>query len=301
MVLVVKCLICNKELTYTQDDPSELIYHVKKEHRLSTRKSEYCCQQSTKKQTTETDLDKSLRLNSEILKEFIDKEIQTEIGSNFFERMSSNCKIDIIAHSTPRTSNDSKNLQLESANVSVVEKTFSPPVDISNERRKIDEKTPLKTLSPLSSSTSKQHKENPATSQNDRIDMKVGRDVRVLFTKDAKMDRKTNEKPLKTEKNHAKFYITSIEKWRPVGDEKIHCPRCQSLKRPIVRTHTERVTQSSFASTLVMTCWPICFSPCLFPEPTHENLHCPVCNYHLGVYDHQKKMVQSNPEITTKK
>lgn len=32
MVLVVKCLICNKELTYTQGDPSILVTHFKFEH-----------------------------------------------------------------------------------------------------------------------------------------------------------------------------------------------------------------------------------------------------------------------------
>jgi hypothetical protein len=32
MVLVVKCLICNKELTYTKGNPSELITHLKFEH-----------------------------------------------------------------------------------------------------------------------------------------------------------------------------------------------------------------------------------------------------------------------------
>lgn len=32
MVLVVKCLICNEELTYTQGDPAILVAHVKFEH-----------------------------------------------------------------------------------------------------------------------------------------------------------------------------------------------------------------------------------------------------------------------------
>lgn len=32
MVLVVKCLICNEELTYTQGDPSILVAHIKFEH-----------------------------------------------------------------------------------------------------------------------------------------------------------------------------------------------------------------------------------------------------------------------------
>lgn len=40
MVLVVKCLICNKELTYTKGNPCELITHMKIEHPNLSRKKE---------------------------------------------------------------------------------------------------------------------------------------------------------------------------------------------------------------------------------------------------------------------
>jgi hypothetical protein len=39
MVLVVKCLICQKELTYTKGDPSPLVAHVKFEHPNLNKKS----------------------------------------------------------------------------------------------------------------------------------------------------------------------------------------------------------------------------------------------------------------------
>jgi LITAF-like zinc ribbon domain len=123
------------------------------------------------------------------------------------------------------------------------------------------------------------------------LQMELGESSRVLYTKE------------ETPENHRRptCFKTTIEKWRPVGDEKIHCPRCESFKRPIVRTHTERVTQSSLKSTLMMTCWPLCFAPCLFPPPTHEKLCCRVCNFYFGIYDHKNQKVLVNPELLEEK
>lgn len=91
---------------------------------------------------------------------------------------------------------------------------------------------------------------------------------------------------------HKRIYKTSIQKWSPVGDDKIECPRCHSLKRPTVKTQTEHVSNSSFFSSLLMTCWPCCLSSVfLFPAPSRENLHCAICNYHYGIYDHKLKRI----------
>lgn len=87
-------------------------------------------------------------------------------------------------------------------------------------------------------------------------------------------------------KSHRKCYRTTIEKWKPIGNDKILCPRCKALKRPIVRTFTQQTTQSPLKTALLLTCWPLCAAPCIVPEPTHENLHCRVCNYEFGIYDH---------------
>lgn len=131
-------------------------------------------------------------------------------------------------------------------------------------------------------------------------------DVKEIFRHDEKKNKNPNEsfqqpddeneKLLKQNKK-VKYYKTSIERWRPVGDEKIHCPRCHSFKRPTIRTVRHHVTKSSITSTFLMACWPLCLSPCYLPAPSFENLHCPVCNFHLGIFDHQKKTVISNPKI----
>lgn len=90
MVLVVKCLICNKELSYSHCDPSELILHVKTEHPLvgqRVRKAEESRRES--KEKTRNDLQHSLKRNSDSLRSLIDKEIQTEIDWKYFRKMSS--------------------------------------------------------------------------------------------------------------------------------------------------------------------------------------------------------------------
>lgn len=90
MVLVVKCLICNKELNYTHCDPSELIQHVKTEHPLvgqRTRKSKESL--SGSRERLGSDLKYSLKRNSDSLRSLIDKEIQTEVDWSYFRKMSS--------------------------------------------------------------------------------------------------------------------------------------------------------------------------------------------------------------------
>lgn len=283
MVLVVRCLICGKELPYTQSDPSELINHVKTEHPLAGHRERHSQSDSSPRKTVEEDLRQSLDLNSENFRKLIDKEIQTDIRWNDFFKMSQADTINL----TPRSS-DSKRRSTSDDSVMTPQRhsfpTKTTPAKITDHKTRFSELTPLKSK-PLGEST--------------RIE-NLGKDVKVLYEK-----KTTTGKPVhpvssirKPRKHTASFYKTSIEKWRPVGDEKIHCPRCKSFKRPIVRTHRERTTESSFLSTIFMTCWPCCLSPCLFPVPTHENLHCPICDYHLGIFDHTLNIVESNTEIT---
>ena len=76
MVLVVKCLICQKELTYSQSNPVELIEHMKFDHPF-TRKSK-----QSVKQTVDKETESSFGVNAEVLKNLIDKSVQTEINQN---------------------------------------------------------------------------------------------------------------------------------------------------------------------------------------------------------------------------
>ena len=259
MVLVVKCLICSKELAYTQSDPSELISHVKSEHPLVNQRT---TRKATKKD--KIDLRQSLDLNAKSFKELIDREIQTDINWKDFYKM----------NPQPTSSKQSSSTNRSSASESVTVSKISSPRG-SDSRRKSNESTPLK----------------PQSQRRESVELKVGKNAKVLYSRGSNDSNRNFEK-------HVKFYKTSIETWRPVGDQKINCPRCKSIKRPIVRTHKERKTESSFMSTLFMTCWPCCFSPCMFPEPSHENLHCPVCDFHLGIYDHNLKTVVSNPRLS---
>lgn len=282
MVLVVRCLICAKELTYTKSDPSQLIHHVRSEHPQRSRDSEeIIVVDQQRREKTSSELRESLGRNSASLSNLIDKEAQTEVDWRFFARMADIARSsnDIASSSdSPKASKKSSSSAASIKNVS----HKSPrvvPVKTSDDRKQFGEKTPLKAAPPT-------HKPQESAKRH-KVKMPDGRDVKVLFTAE-------DNSPAK---QHRRVYKTSIEKWRPINDEKILCPQCHSLKRPIVRTHNERVTESSLVATLAMTCWPMCFAPCLFPEPTHENLHCPVCNFHLGIYDHKRKVTLPNPEL----
>jgi len=83
MVLVVKCLICQKELTYSQSNPVELIEHMKLDHPF-TRKSK----QSVKK-AADKEAESSFAANSKVLKSIIDKSVQTENSDNIELEMAS--------------------------------------------------------------------------------------------------------------------------------------------------------------------------------------------------------------------
>lgn len=60
--------------------------------------------------------------------------------------------------------------------------------------------------------------------------------------------------------------------------------------------HILKVSHSSVGAALIMTCWPFCFFPFLFPAPVQENLHCSICGYYFGSYDHQKQTMNVSKE-----
>lgn len=139
--------------------------------------------------------------------------------------------------------------------------------------------------------------EKPSISKKERQKMTPKNSQTRMNMNEYQDESDERQKLLKDKRHSKKFYKTSIERWKPVGDEKINCPRCFAFKRPTVRTQRQHVTDSSIVSSFLMTCWPLCFSPCYLPSPKYENLFCPVCNFHLGIFDHQKKIVISNPNL----
>lgn len=295
MVLVVKCLICHKELPYTQTDPSELINHVRTEHPLASHRSRKSVKEiQSRKARAQNDL-QNLKRNSASLKSLIDKEIQTEFVWDHFIKMNKQNELKSLSSSSTEaveSSNKHFNATVLNKPPPKPPRKFSPARPIDDNVIRTHDKTP-----PPKPPRTFTHV-IPEEETNHKIQMNIGKHARVQYKSKQEVEPSSlSHQQERKERKHRKFYKTSIEKWKPIGDEKIHCPRCRSHKRPIVRTQTERVTQSSFASTLVMTCWPLCFSQCLFPEPIQENLHCPVCNYHLGVYDHTKNVALPNPEI----
>lgn len=237
MVLVVKCLICQKELNYSKSDPSELVNHMKLEHRTERKSKESL--RGKHDQQVET----SFTEVPKIVNKVVENSSQTDATMSFGESSSRQ-------NQSPRLSNESND-------------QFDTPPFLESAVKLAPQSTPKSSPNPRQSPPNEKAKLLGNSSRN---------------------------------KNSKKYYKTSIESWRPVGDNKVTCPRCQSFCRPTVRAQRTHTTDSSIVSGFLMACWPMCFSPFYLPKPTFENLHCPVCNYHLGVYDHLQQKVVPNPQ-----
>ncbi|XP_058122455.1 uncharacterized protein LOC131293347 [Anopheles ziemanni] len=79
-------------------------------------------------------------------------------------------------------------------------------------------------------------------------------------------------------------YKTTVAEWHPARF-RVHCRNCNGRFFPTVRMATSRVSHSAFAAACVLSCWPLCFLPCLFNRPTKHHLHCANCHAYLGLYD----------------
>ncbi|KFB42949.1 hypothetical protein ZHAS_00010821 [Anopheles sinensis] len=94
------------------------------------------------------------------------------------------------------------------------------------------------------------------------------------------------KKPITMESSNAKS--TNIEhqgrEWHPARF-RVHCQNCNGRFFPTVRMATSRVSHSAFVAACVLSCWPLCFLPCLFNRPTKHHLHCANCHAYLGLYD----------------
>lgn len=91
-------------------------------------------------------------------------------------------------------------------------------------------------------------------------------------------------------------YKTTVENWRP-GGMSIKCPACQACRIPVVRSHQEHETRSSFCASLLLCCWTFFCLPCCFPQPKREYLHCSTCNAFLAMYDHEENCVEPNFDL----
>lgn len=121
--------------------------------------------------------------------------------------------------------------------------------------------------------------------------LKKDKSYKVMLAK-----QETSSKKPETITKKKTYYKTSIEKWKPIGDMKIHCPRCHAYKRPVVKASKEHVTDSSIASAFFMACFPLYCSPCCFlPQPNFEVLRCSTCDFDFGIYDHKREIVFPNP------
>lgn len=109
MVLIVRCLICKKELKYSYGDASELVYHIKSEHPLiDIKRSSATRRQFEEVQRTPTkeDLESFFR-NSKVLHKLVDQESQTVNDIETLDSMNDNMGVPVGVKSK-RDSNDSR-------------------------------------------------------------------------------------------------------------------------------------------------------------------------------------------------
>ncbi|KAL1395713.1 hypothetical protein pipiens_000002, partial [Culex pipiens pipiens] len=77
----------------------------------------------------------------------------------------------------------------------------------------------------------------------------------------------------------------------------IKCPACQTCRIPVVRSHQQHETRSSFCASLLLCCWTFFCLPCCFPQPKREYLHCSTCNAFLAMYDYEENCVEPNFDL----
>ncbi|SPP72872.1 uncharacterized protein LOC117582235 [Drosophila guanche] len=100
----------------------------------------------------------------------------------------------------------------------------------------------------------------------------------------------------KTPNGRRQCYRASIERWIPV-DGCLYCPSCGTSRRPVVKSRTEVITSTGCAASCVISCWPLCFLPCLVPPENREYLYCSNCKTFLGIYDREKNCVKPSKEF----
>lgn len=84
----------------------------------------------------------------------------------------------------------------------------------------------------------------------------------------------------------------AVEKWRP-GKDQITCLKCGNTRRPVIRSYAEKVSTSPAGAACLLSLWPCCFMPFLFPPPTRHMLHCGSCGYLFGEYDRKLLKIKS--------
>lgn len=206
------------------------------------------------------------------------------------------------------TANKSTSYHPEDLNASKIDKSMKnttahatkfPNKTVQDDAQSLESFGSFTLLKPQGTSSPIKVAEIPHKNVTERTPLKKGFAFPKVYADTRRGQDNKNSESFKRSENLQKiYYKTSIEKWRPVGDKKIHCPRCQAFKRPIVKVQKEKTTESSFLSAFMAACFPLYCSPCcVLPAPKFEYLHCPICDFHLGIYDHVKNIITSNPHV----
>ncbi|KAH8400927.1 hypothetical protein KR009_001826, partial [Drosophila setifemur] len=101
----------------------------------------------------------------------------------------------------------------------------------------------------------------------------------------------------KEQRHRKQCYKASIERWAPT-EGLIFCPSCGCSRRPMVKAASELVNTGCCAAC-VISCWPLCFLPCLLSPENREYLYCSNCRCFLGIYDRDTNCVKPSREFVS--
>lgn len=105
-------------------------------------------------------------------------------------------------------------------------------------------------------------------------------------------------RPLENSTSHRrKCYRASIERWA-LAEGRIFCPCCATSRRPLIKAATE-ISNNGCCAAWVVSCWPLCFLPCLMSADNNEYLYCANCRAFLGIYNREKSCVQPSKEFVS--
>ncbi|XP_055543755.1 uncharacterized protein LOC129729269 [Wyeomyia smithii] len=253
----VKCVICEAVLDYHREDTSNLIQHLRDYHRNNGFKRE------AKQEPVEEDSAEIKQESAEILLEMESLPVMMELGTADDHPNHHSCTVrDVIEKA------------VGSQEVSVVDKAVGSSSSLSSS----DEREPL-----LSSSRENLGKKVITIPPGN------GRRKKILY--------KRVYRPRNALRTHWKaLYRTTLNNWRP-GGLKITCPVCGKNRYPVIQSHHEHNSKSSWLVSILACCWPFCCLPCCFPKPKREFLHCSVCDAYLAMYDYDRDCIQPNFEL----
>uniref|UniRef100_A0A6P4E3U5 Uncharacterized protein LOC108037790 n=1 Tax=Drosophila rhopaloa TaxID=1041015 RepID=A0A6P4E3U5_DRORH len=106
------------------------------------------------------------------------------------------------------------------------------------------------------------------------------------------------------EQDHPEIYAATNDKIRNLhklaADHGISEERLSRISKMTGLSESQMADKADkCCASCVVTCWPLCFLPCLLPSDNREYLYCPHCRTFLGIYDRDNNCVKPSKEFVS--